>query len=68
MDRVELGVERAEGLAQGRVEGVDRAVAVGRRVQDLAGHLDLDRRLGEQLLAVALLDEDREVEDPERGR
>ena len=66
VDVVEHRVERAERLAQGGVEGVDRAVAVGRGVEHLAVHLDLDRRLGPQLRAVALLDEDREVDDPER--
>ena len=45
------GIERAERLAQGGVEGVDRAVAVGGGVQDLAVDLDLDGRLGEELAA-----------------
>ena len=48
VDGVEHGVERAEGLAQRGVEGVDRAVALRRRVQRLAVDLDLDRRLGAQ--------------------
>ena len=68
MDLVDARVERAERLAQGRVEGVDRAVAVGRGVEDLAVDLDLDGRLGEQLAAVALLDEAGVVDDPERRR
>ena len=66
VDVVEARIERPERLAQRGVEGVDRAVAVGRRVEHLAGHLDLDGRLGEQLAAVALLDEHGEVDDPER--
>ena len=66
VDGVELRVERAERLAQRGVERVDRAVAVGRRVQHLAVDLDLDRRLGAQLAAVALLDEAGVVDDPER--
>ena len=66
VDVVEDRVERAERLAQRGVEGVDRAVAVGRGVEDLAVDLDLDGRLGPQLAAVALLDEARVVEDLER--
>ena len=66
MDVVEPRVERAERLAQGGVERVDRAVAVGRGVEDLAVDLDLDGRLGQQLAAVALLDEAGVVDDPER--
>ena len=66
MDAVELWVEGAQRLAQRRVEGVDRAVAVGGRVQHLALDLDLDGRLGAQVLPVALLDEDGEVEQLER--
>ena len=67
VDVVDRRVERAERLAQRGVERVDRAVAVGRGVQDLAVDLHLDRRLGEQLAAVALLDEAGVVDDPERG-
>ena len=59
VDVVELRVERAERLAQRGVERVDRAVAVGGGVQHLAVDLDLDGRLGQQLAAVALLDEAR---------
>ena len=66
VDVVDARVERAERLAQRGVEGVDRAVAVGRGVEDLAVDLDLDRRLGQQLAAVALLDEAGVVDDPER--
>ena len=66
VDAVEQRVERAERLAQRGVERVDRAVAVGGRVQDLAVDLDLDRRLGQQLPPVALLDEAGVVDDPER--
>ena len=66
MDVVDARVERAERLAQRGVERVDRAVAVGRGVQDLAVDLDLDGRLGQQLAAVALLDEAGVVDDPER--
>ena len=68
VDVVDARVERAERLAQRGVEGVDRAVAVGGGVQDLAVDLDLDRRLGEELAAVALLDEAGVVDDPERRR
>ncbi len=66
VDRVELRVEGAERLAQRGIEGVDRAVSVGRRVEHLAVDLDLDRRLGQELAAVALLDEAGVVDDPER--
>ena len=66
VDVVELRVERPERLAERRVERVDRAVAVGRGVEDLAVDLDLDRRLGEELAARALLDEAGVVDDPER--
>ena len=59
VDVVDARVERAERLAQGGVERVDRAVAVGGGVQHLAVDLDLDGRLGQQLAAVALLDEAR---------
>ena len=68
VDLVEPRVERAERLAQRRIERIDRAVAVGRRVQRLAVDLDLDRRLGQHLAAVALLDEAGVVDDPERRR
>ena len=68
MDAVELRVERPERLAERRVEGVDRAVAVGGGVEDLAVDLDLDGRLGEELAALALLDEAGVVDDPERRR
>ena len=37
-------------------------------MEDLAVDLDLDRRLGQQLAAVALLDEAGVVDDPERRR
>ncbi len=58
MDCVQLGVERAEGLAQGAVQGVDGAVAVGGGVEHLTGHLDLDCGLGKKLGTAALLDQD----------
>ena len=67
VDPVELRVERPERLAERGVEGVHRAVAVGGGVEDLALHLHLDGRLGQQLAPLALLDEDGEVDDPERG-
>ena len=63
--RLELRVERRERLAQRGVERVDRAVAVGRGVEDLALDLDLDGRLGQQLPALALLGERGVVDDPE---
>ena len=66
VDVVDRRVERPERLAQRGVEGVDRAVAVGRGVQGLAVDLDLDRRLGQQLAPVALLHEAGVVDDPER--
>ena len=66
VDVVEPRVERAERLAQGGVERVDRAVAVGGGVERLAVDLDLDGRLGQQLAAVALLDQAGVVDDPER--
>ena len=65
-DVVEPRVERPERLAQGGVERVDRAVAVAGGVQDLAVDLDLDGRLGQELAAVALLDQAGVVDDPER--
>ena len=67
MDVVELRVERPERLAEGRVEGIDRAVAVGRCVEHLAVDLDLDRRLRQQLPSGALLDEACVVDDSEGG-
>ena len=67
MDRVDVRVERPQRLAERRVEGVDGAVAVGGGVEDLAVDLDLDGGLGEQLAALALLDQAGVVEDPERG-
>ena len=66
VDVVEPRVERPERLAQGGVERVDRAVAVGCGMERLAVDLDLDRRLGQQLATVALLDEAGVVDDPER--
>ena len=66
VDGVELRVERPQRLAQRAVERIDRAVAVGRGVEHLAVHLDLDGRLGEELAAGPLLDEHGVVEDPER--
>ena len=66
VDVVEQRVERPERLAERRVEGVDRAVAVGGGVEHLAVDLDLDGRLGEELAAGALLDEAGVVDDPER--
>ncbi len=68
VDVVDARVERPERLAQRGVEGVDRAVAVGGGVEDLAVDLDLDGRLGQQLAPVALLDEAGVVDDPERRR
>ena len=68
VDVVDGRIERPERLAQRGVERVDRAVAVGGRVQHLAVDRDLDRRLGEELAPVALLDETRVVDDPERRR
>ena len=68
VDAVDVRVERPQRLAQRGVEGVDGAVAVGGGVEDLAVDLDLDGRLGEQLAALALLDEAGVVEDPERRR
>ena len=65
MDAVEDRVEGSQRLAQGAVERVDRAVAVGGGVEHLAVDLDLDRRLGEELPAGALLDEDGVVDDAE---
>ena len=56
VDLVDARVERPERLAQRGIERVDRPVAVGGGVQDLAVHLHLDRRLGQQLAPVALLD------------
>jgi hypothetical protein len=61
MDRVELRVEGAQGLAEGGVQGVDRAVAVGGGVEHLARDLDLDRGLGQKLGAAALLHQNRVV-------
>ena len=58
VDGVELRVEGAERLAQSGVQGVDRAVAVGGGVEHLARDLDLDRSLGEQFGAAALLHQD----------
>ena len=66
VDVVDGRVERPQRLAQRGVEGVDRAVAVGGRVQRLAVDGDLDRGLGQQLAAVALLHETGVVDDPER--
>jgi hypothetical protein len=63
--RVECGVEGGERLAQCQVEGVDRAVAIGGGVEDLAVHLHLHARLGPRKGAVAALHDDREVDDPE---
>ena len=68
VDAVELRIEGAQRLAQRRVQGVDRTVAVGGSVEHLAVDLDLDRRLGAQVLAVALLDEDGEVDQLEGRR
>src|SRR4029077_13355655 len=48
VDSVELGIEGPERLAQRRVQRVDRSVAVGRGVQDLARDLDLDGGLREE--------------------
>ena len=56
MDILDARVERSERFAQCGVQSVDRTVAVGRGVQDLAVDLDLDGRLGQQLPAVPLLD------------
>ena len=43
---VESGVERAERLAEGEVERLNRPVAVGGGVEDLTVDLDLHARLG----------------------
>jgi len=67
MDDVELRIERPKRLAEGRIQGVDRSVSLRRRVEDLAVHLDLDRRLGQELAAGSLLDEAGVVEHLERG-
>src|SRR4051812_9715451 len=66
MDLVEARGEGRQCLAQRRVECVDRAVAIGSGMQDLAFDLDLDGRLGQQLAPVTLLDEAGVVDDPER--
>src|SRR3990172_1230815 len=65
VDGVEDRVERTKRLAQRGVERVDRAVAVGGGVERLPVHLDLHGRLCPELLAMALLDETRVVDDPE---
>ena len=65
MDGVQARVEGAQGLAQRRVQGVDRAVSVGGRVQDLAVHRHLDRGFGTELGPLARLHQHREVNQPE---
>jgi hypothetical protein len=68
VDVVDRWVERTKRLAQGRIERIDRAIPVGGRVERLAVDRDLDRRLGEELATVALLDQSGVVDDPERRR
>src|SRR5436190_227540 len=66
VDLLDAGIERAERLPQRGVQGVDRSVPVGGRMQDLAGDLDLDGRLGQHLAPVPLLDQACVIDDPER--
>src|SRR3990172_2614989 len=68
VDGVEDRVERAERLPEGGIQRVHRAVAIGRRVEDLAVNLDLDGGLGPEVAGIALLDEAGVVEDPEGRR
>ena len=51
VDQVHLAEARdsaLEGLAQGGVEGVDRAVALAHGVLDVVADPELDRRLGQR--------------------
>ncbi len=66
VDGIEDRVERPQRLAQRAVERVHGTVAVGGGVEHLAGDLDLDGGLGQQLPARPLLDQRRVVDDPER--
>ena len=55
--RVQLRIERSQSLAQGGVQGVDRAVPVCGGMQNLARDLHLDCGDGHQLRAIALFNE-----------
>src|SRR4051794_656094 len=66
-DRRDLGVGAGQRLAERGVGRVDRAVAVGGGVVQLAADHELDRGLGERLAAVALAEQDLVVDQLERG-
>ena len=66
LDVGEVRVAVGDRAAQGAVEGVDRAVALGDAHVALAVDLDLDRRLGLDLAAGALLGDDAEALEPEQ--
>src|SRR5947208_12418177 len=68
MNGVEARVESPQRLAKGAVQGVDRAVPVRRRVEDLTVHGDLDGRLGAKVSPLPGFDQDGEIDQPKGGR
>src|SRR5262245_56741462 len=65
LDVGEMRVPIDDGAAQRLVERVHRAVALRRAQVALAGDPDLDRRLGDHLAVLALLDENAEALEAE---
>ena len=66
LDVAQMRVLLRDGLAQRRVEGVDRAVALGGADDALAADVDLDGRLHVGLAALALLDDHAEALEGEQ--